>query len=218
VSENFEVILFTASKKEYADAMIEQIDKEGKYIHHRVYRDSCIYSNELYIKDLRVLNRDLKRIVIVDNAVISFGFQLENGIPIIPFYDDEKDDCLYKITTYLNFLSSVDDMRSVNKEKFGLSEMKESQFNLYLDYYFTDKEEDSESPSSHENSISPKKNIPVDMNSPQSALNLHKVDVDQLDDDNPGTPTRKMSLTKKSAKEINENMGIIFKCINTIFK
>ena len=215
------MILFTASKKEYADAMIEQIDKERKYIHHRVYRDSCVYSNGLYIKDLRVLNRDLKNVVIVDNAVISFGFQLENGIPIIPFYDDYTDDCLYKITTYLNFLSTVDDMRTVNKDKFGLFEMKESQFNMYLDYYFTDKDDEgSESPSSHENSLSPSKNAPsIDTMLPQAIMTLHKINADQLDDsDNPGTPTRRMSLTKKSEKEISENMGIIFKCINTIFK
>lgn len=198
--------------------MIEQIDKDRKYIHHRVYRDSCVCTNGLYIKDLRVLNRDLRNVVIVDNAVISFGLQLENGIPIIPFYDDCSDDCLYKITTYLNFLSTVDDMRAVNKDKFGLLEMKESQFNMYLDYYFTD-DDGSESPSSHENSLSPHKNTPsTDITLPQLMMNLHKINADQLEDENPGTPTRRMSLTKKSEKEINENMDIIFKCINAIFK
>ena len=37
-------------------------------------------------------------IVIVDNAVYSFGFQLENGIPIIPFYDDKEDEELLHLT------------------------------------------------------------------------------------------------------------------------
>ena len=41
------------------------------------------------MKDLRIIaNRSLKDMVIVDNAVYSFAFQLDNGIPIVPFYSD----------------------------------------------------------------------------------------------------------------------------------
>jgi CTD small phosphatase-like protein 2 len=55
----------------------------------RLYRDSCIKSVDgVYVKDLRIFDkcRRMEDIVIVDNAVYSFGYQLENGIPIIPFY------------------------------------------------------------------------------------------------------------------------------------
>jgi CTD small phosphatase-like protein 2 len=39
---------------------------------------------------LRILkNRDLETVLLVDNAAYSYYFQLENGIPIIPFYDDK---------------------------------------------------------------------------------------------------------------------------------
>ena len=39
------------------------------------------------MKDLRILlDRYLDSIVLIDNTAVSFGFQLENGIPIIPFY------------------------------------------------------------------------------------------------------------------------------------
>ena len=45
------------------------------------------------MKDLRVIgNRDLKDMVIVDNSVYSFAFQIDNGIPIIPFYKDPNDE------------------------------------------------------------------------------------------------------------------------------
>jgi len=46
----------------------------------------------VHIKDLRVIgNRDLKDLVIVDNAAYSFGYQIDNGVPIIPFYDNKND-------------------------------------------------------------------------------------------------------------------------------
>jgi CTD small phosphatase-like protein 2 len=47
----------------------------------------------MYVKDLRVIsNRSLKNMVLVDNAAYSYIFQLDNGIPIIPFYDSKADN------------------------------------------------------------------------------------------------------------------------------
>lgn len=66
----------------------------------------------MYIKDLRIIkNRDLKDIVIVDNAVYSFGFQLNNGIPIIPFYHDKLDEELLHLIYYINCLAGFEDIR-----------------------------------------------------------------------------------------------------------
>jgi CTD small phosphatase-like protein 2 len=45
----------------------------------------------MYIKDLRVINRDLKDLVLVDNAAYSYAFQLDNGIPILPYYHGSQD-------------------------------------------------------------------------------------------------------------------------------
>lgn len=46
----------------------------------------------MYIKDLRIFtNRDLDNIVLIDNAPYSYFFQLENGIPILPFYNSKDD-------------------------------------------------------------------------------------------------------------------------------
>ena len=67
----------------------------------RLYRDSCLKTDDgVYVKDLRILGnqRGLENVIIVDNAVYSFGYQLENGIPIIPFYDDKSDEELLHLT------------------------------------------------------------------------------------------------------------------------
>ena len=54
---------------------------------------------------------DMKDIVIVDNAVYSFGFQLLNGVPILPYYEDPNDTELYHLIDFMKMLSKSDDMR-----------------------------------------------------------------------------------------------------------
>jgi len=40
--EHFEVVVFTASMKNYADAILDHLDPDNTLIHHRFYRESCI--------------------------------------------------------------------------------------------------------------------------------------------------------------------------------
>ena len=53
--------------------------------------------------------------VIVDNASYSFGFQLENGIIILPFYNSKEDQELFHLADYLRELLDVKDVREYNK-------------------------------------------------------------------------------------------------------
>lgn len=73
-NKNFEVAVFTASNAAYANNVIDYIDPTGELIQHRFFRPSCILQEDVYIKDLRIFkNVPLKDILIVDNAVYSFG-------------------------------------------------------------------------------------------------------------------------------------------------
>ena len=95
-SKDFEVIIFTASHKCYADKVIDFLDPGHQWVHHRLYRNNCIQIDGIYVKDLRILiDRNPKDIIIVDNAAYSFAFQLNNGIPIISWYADMEDRELY---------------------------------------------------------------------------------------------------------------------------
>ena len=60
--------------------------------------------------------------VIVDNSALSFAYNVSNGIPILPFYDNRQDEELKHLRYYLNCLqeSRVDDVRVHNDEAFGL--------------------------------------------------------------------------------------------------
>lgn len=120
MSEIFEIIIFTASHSCYANVVLNLLDPMNEYITYRLFRDHCLRTKEgIFIKDLRIIaNRDLKNVTIVDNATYSFGFQLHNGIPIIPFYENKNDDELLQLMNYLKLLNQVDDVRNFNNEWF----------------------------------------------------------------------------------------------------
>ena len=121
VNKLYEVIVFTASQQCYADAVLNYLDPTGEFIHHRLYRESCIPVRGVLMKDLRVLaGRELKNIVIVDNATYSFGYQLDNGVPIVSWYDDYADRELLNLIEYLRALAGADDVREVNSRTFKL--------------------------------------------------------------------------------------------------
>ena len=121
-NQNFQVIVFTASHQTYADAILDYLDPNRELIQHRLYRQHCILTREgYYIKDLRIVgNRDLKDLVIVDNSVYSFAFQIDNGIPIIPFYKDPNDEEMLHLIYYLSCLAGVEDVRMQNRAAFEL--------------------------------------------------------------------------------------------------
>ncbi len=55
-NENYQVVVFTASHKAYADVVLDMLDPDRSLIQYRLYRDHCIRTEEgIYIKDLRII-------------------------------------------------------------------------------------------------------------------------------------------------------------------
>ncbi|TPX50251.1 hypothetical protein SeMB42_g01397 [Synchytrium endobioticum] len=118
----FEVVIFTASQKLYAENVLNILDPDKKLIKHRLYRDSCLLVCGNYLKDLTILNRDLMKLIIVDNSPQAFGFQVGNGIPIRSWYEDSNDSELLSLLQFLETLRDVEDVRPYIERTFKLKE------------------------------------------------------------------------------------------------
>ena len=125
VSKLYTIAIYTASHKSYADAVLNFLDPENKYFYNRLYRSNCIDckidGKDLYIKDMNIFEDfNIKDILIVDNSVMAFAYDLDNGIPILPYYNAEKDFELLFVAYYFESLYNCDDLRVINKQYMKL--------------------------------------------------------------------------------------------------
>ena len=88
----YEIVIFSFGTYQYVDSVIKIIEKKEKYFEHILYRQHATVNNGEYIKDLSLLGRDLKNIIIVDDIPQVFKLQERNGICIKPFYGDAITD------------------------------------------------------------------------------------------------------------------------------
>ncbi|OMJ87645.1 hypothetical protein SteCoe_10570 [Stentor coeruleus] len=108
----FEVVIFTASTKRYADRILDYLDPLGKLIKYRFYRENCVKTDKGFIKDLSTLQgRDLDSIIIVDDQPISYSYQRLNGFPVSSWLGDKDDKELLKLIFFLKTLENIDDVR-----------------------------------------------------------------------------------------------------------
>lgn len=78
MSQLYEIIVFTASQKQYADKIVAQIDPK-KRISYVLNRENCIIVNKAYyLKNLKILGRDLKQTILVDVFIVNYSGQ-QNG-------------------------------------------------------------------------------------------------------------------------------------------
>lgn len=114
-----ELVVWTAGHPEYANSVIDYLDPEKEIFDVRLFRDQCYISPKgLYIKDLRMINRDLDRCIIVDDHAYSFGFQLDSGVLILPFGGEATDTELLTLGEYLVYLMRFADFRAANRRHF----------------------------------------------------------------------------------------------------
>ena len=128
LGEFYEIAVFTAAERTYATKIIKHFDPNGEYIKHILSREHCVHVNNFYVKDLRIIaDRKLEDMVIVDNSIVAFAFNLDNGVPINDFRGDiPMDEELIYMTSYLEDIYHNDDIREANIANFKLSEIQQN--------------------------------------------------------------------------------------------
>lgn len=84
---------------------------QNKLVAYTLFREHCTIMNNIAVKDLKRLNRDLKNVILVDNNPTCYSLNPENGFPIKAWLDDQNDRELFKLLPIFEFLSEVPDVR-----------------------------------------------------------------------------------------------------------
>ena len=127
VSRWFDLVIFTAALRPYANAVVEKLDAgRGLFpIGRRFYRRDCVfyggvgrnnggvYGGGCYVKDVSRVTSDLDRVAIIDNSPAAYRDFTANGIPIKTWKDDPEDTELLQLLPFLDALRFVADVRSI---------------------------------------------------------------------------------------------------------
>lgn len=110
MGQYYEIIIYTASLSKYADPLLDKLDIHN-VIQKRLFRESCVFHDGHYVKDLSLLRRELCNTIIVDNSPMSYAFHPDNAIGCGSYIDDNKDIEMWQIADFLESIRHVDDVR-----------------------------------------------------------------------------------------------------------
>jgi len=117
----YELVIFSAGTPDYVDPIIELIEKDEKFFDYVLYRQHIMIDEKGdSIKNLSLLGRDLKNIIIIDDVQKYFKLQKENGICIRPFCGNVLSD-----RKTLKTLNSI-----LQKIRFDADETKDIRISL----------------------------------------------------------------------------------------
>jgi Dullard-like phosphatase family protein len=113
----FEIVIFTSAEEEYANIVLDEIDK-NKVISHKLYRRHVEFNDGFCLKDLNKLGRDIKKVCIIDNDKNNFKLHEDNGIEIKEFLGEQDDNELDLLGDLLMTIveSNLDDIRPIIKD------------------------------------------------------------------------------------------------------
>ena len=133
MSKFYEIVIFTAALKDYADSILDILDPKKKYIRYRLYRQHTSICGVTFCKDLSKIGRNLGRTIIVDNLADNFKLQPNNGLHIWTWIEDMKDTQLNDLGKILKELVSKQptDVRPIIKKfKDDINKKMRSNMNI----------------------------------------------------------------------------------------
>jgi hypothetical protein len=87
-----EVILWTASVESLARTVLVRLDPDGTIFTDLIFRDKRWFKETGYTKDLRLLGRDMERVVIIENSPMSVTLNRQQAILVKDFMGHAPHD------------------------------------------------------------------------------------------------------------------------------
>ena len=119
-SENFleyiktfcEIIIVSTSSKEYSDIIIDNLNKKGDVIKHR------IYAEDNTLLDLSKINRDMNKCIFISHEKKFMKEPDDNTLTLKGFYGDETDKEFIKLENEFKKIEKKDikDIKTIIKE------------------------------------------------------------------------------------------------------
>ena len=111
-------MFYTSSNEDYSNRVLDVID-QNRVGAARLYKDSCLHTNGVYMKNLARLGRDLRRTVLMDNTPAAYAKHTENAIPVKSWFEDQEDRELLDLLPILKALAHVKDVTTVLRSILG---------------------------------------------------------------------------------------------------
>jgi len=131
IMTRYETHLFTAGDPEYAKPIINELERRsGRSFASCLFRDSCTERTLVLdhrkivvtVKDLRTFDRDLRRIVLIDDDPANFADNADNGIPVGSFLGNSDDATLESVKNLLtDELEPLEDVRPLLRTRFQIA-------------------------------------------------------------------------------------------------
>ena len=116
----FDLAVYTASAREYAEAILNALDPGNVMFKARLYRENCMQINGMSIKNMQHFIGE--NAVIVDNLIYSFALHMNQGIPICPFIDDKEDVELKDLAEILERIHLHSGLQNLVENMLGLKD------------------------------------------------------------------------------------------------
>jgi len=105
MAKYYEIVIFSAGLQYVVDPVIGALDPNNQMVMWRLYRDCTTYKEGKHIKDLSRLNRDLNKVVMIDDDAEYTEDNPENALIVTRWEGDRDDHDLLDLIPFLRGLA-----------------------------------------------------------------------------------------------------------------
>lgn len=121
LSQWYEIVLFTTQPFYVVEKIVEKLDPDRRYIAYQLFRESCRMHDGKLVKDINHLNRDPRKVIILDINPEHAALQPDNAIILDPWKGEKSDRELVGLIPFLDAIGiyGVEDVRNTIKAYHG---------------------------------------------------------------------------------------------------